>query len=116
MESWSYGVMECWELPSLHLAPAPLPRCIHRGTIAASMNALHELPVIKDQTAFNLARWAELCADPLWVCVDGKIETDRYGQVIMSVSWPSPAPTDSDSSSFPNGVCERNSSGEILFR
>jgi len=48
------------------------------------MNALHDLPVIKDRTAFNLARWAELCADPLWVDIDGKIETDRYGQIIMN--------------------------------
>ena len=48
------------------------------------MNALHDLPVIKDRTAFNLARWAELCADPLWVDIEGKIETDRYGQIIMN--------------------------------
>jgi hypothetical protein len=48
------------------------------------MNALHDLPVIKDQTAFNLARWDELCADPVLVGVEGKIETDRYGQVIMN--------------------------------
>ena len=48
------------------------------------MNALHDLPIIKNQTAFNLARWAELCADPLWVDVEGKIETDRYGQIILT--------------------------------
>src|SRR5579862_9755778 len=48
------------------------------------MNALHDLPIIKDRTVFNLARWAELCADPLWVEIDGKIETDRYGQIIMN--------------------------------
>ena len=48
------------------------------------MSALRELPVIKDQTAFNLERWTELCADPLWVDIDGKIETDRVGQVIMN--------------------------------
>jgi Uma2 family endonuclease len=48
------------------------------------MNALRALPTIKNQTAFNLARWAELCADPLWVDAEGKIETDRYGQVIMN--------------------------------
>jgi Uma2 family endonuclease len=83
MECWSIGNSHYSITPSLHLFPAPLPRCIQRGTIAASMNALHELPVIKDQTAFNLARWAELCTDPLWVSIDGKIETDRYGQVIM---------------------------------
>jgi len=48
------------------------------------MNALHDLPSIKNQTAFNLARWAELCADSLWVGIEGKIETDRYGQIIMN--------------------------------
>jgi Uma2 family endonuclease len=48
------------------------------------MNALNELPVIHDQTAFNLDRWDELCADPLLADIDGKIETDRFGQVIMN--------------------------------
>jgi Uma2 family endonuclease len=48
-----------------------------------AMNALRDLPLITDQTAFNLDRWDELCADPLWVDVEGKIETDRYGQVIV---------------------------------
>jgi Uma2 family endonuclease len=48
------------------------------------MNALRGQPVIKDQTAFNLARWAELSADPLWIDIEGKIETDRYGQIIMN--------------------------------
>ena len=43
-----------------------------------------DLPVIEDQTAFNLARWDALCADPLWADIDGKIETDRYGQIIMN--------------------------------
>ncbi len=48
------------------------------------MSALRELPVIKDQTAFNIRRWEELCADPFWADIDGKIETDRFGQVIMN--------------------------------
>jgi Uma2 family endonuclease len=49
------------------------------------MNALRDLPVIKDQTAFNLDRWDELCADPLWTNIEGKVETDRYGQIIMNL-------------------------------
>jgi Uma2 family endonuclease len=49
------------------------------------MNALRDLPSIKDQTAFNLERWDELCADPFWADIDGKIETDRYGQVLMNL-------------------------------
>lgn len=48
------------------------------------MNVLHDLPVIKNQSAFNLARWAGLCADPLWVEFEGKIETDRFGQIIVN--------------------------------
>jgi Uma2 family endonuclease len=49
------------------------------------MGTLLDLPAIKDQHAFNLARWDELCADPFWADIDGKIETDRYGQVIMNL-------------------------------
>lgn len=49
------------------------------------MSVLSSLPVIKDQTAFNLDRWDELCADPIWVDIDGKIETDRHGQIIMNL-------------------------------
>ncbi len=49
------------------------------------MSALRDLAVIKDQTAFNLDRWDALCADPLWADVEGKMETDRYGQIIMNL-------------------------------
>lgn len=49
------------------------------------MKALHDLPLIKDQTAFNLDRWDELHADRLLVDIEGKIETDRYGQIIMNL-------------------------------
>jgi len=48
-----------------------------------------ELPVIADQTAFNLQRWDELCAEPLLQEVTGRIETDAYGHILMS---PPPAP------------------------
>lgn len=43
-----------------------------------------ELPVQKDQTAFNLRRWAEVLADPELTRFEGRIETDRHGQIIMS--------------------------------
>ncbi len=49
-----------------------------------------ELPPQKTQTAFNLRRWAELLADHEWASVEGRIETDRHGHVIMS---PPPAPS-----------------------
>src|ERR1051326_8350929 len=49
-----------------------------------------ELPAHQAQTAFNLRRWAELLADPALAKIEGRIETDRHGQIIMS---PPPAPS-----------------------
>jgi Uma2 family endonuclease len=43
-----------------------------------------ELPSQKAQTAFNLQRWAELLADRELAKIEGRIETDRYGHIIMS--------------------------------
>lgn len=52
-----------------------------------------ELPVQKDQTAFNVRRWQELVADSQLgrelARIQGRIETDRHGHIIMS---PPPAP------------------------
>jgi len=48
-----------------------------------------ELPPRKTQKAFNLRRWAELLADRELAKVEGRIETDRHGHIIMS---PPPAP------------------------
>src|SRR5713226_5413224 len=48
-----------------------------------------ELPPQKAQTAFNLRRWAQLLAEPELNKIEGRIETDRYGHIIMS---PPPAP------------------------
>src|SRR5438270_13423998 len=48
-----------------------------------------ELPPQKTQTAFNLRRWAELLADHELARIEGRIETDRHGHIIMS---PPPAP------------------------
>src|SRR5712692_6562639 len=49
-----------------------------------------ELPRHKAQTASNLRRWAELLADRELAKVEGRIETDRFGHIIMS---PPPAPS-----------------------
>ena len=49
-----------------------------------------ELPPHEAQTAFNLRRWIELLADPELAKVEGRIETDRHGHIIMS---PPPAPS-----------------------
>jgi Uma2 family endonuclease len=43
-----------------------------------------ELPPQKTQTQFNLRRWEELLADRELAKVEGRIETDRHGHIIMS--------------------------------
>ena len=43
-----------------------------------------ELPAQASQTAFNERRWTELAADPALAKIEGRIETDRHGQIIMS--------------------------------
>ncbi len=48
-----------------------------------------ELPSQKSQTAFNLQRWSELLKDPELAKIDARIETDRFGHIIMT---PPPAP------------------------
>jgi Uma2 family endonuclease len=49
-----------------------------------------ELPPRQVQKRFNLRRWDELLADPELARVEGRIETDRYGNIIMSLP---PAPS-----------------------
>ena len=48
-----------------------------------------QLPVYRDQTAFNVKRWAQLQADPELARLPYRIETDRLGRILMS---PPPAP------------------------
>ena len=48
------------------------------------------LPSHEVQTALNLRRWAGLLADRELARFEGRIETDRHGQIIMS---PPPAPS-----------------------
>lgn len=43
-----------------------------------------ELPPQRSQTAFNLRRWNQLLADPILARIEGRIETDRHGNIIMS--------------------------------
>ena len=43
-----------------------------------------ELPPQKTQNEFNLRRWEELLADRELAKVEGRIETDRHGHIIMS--------------------------------
>src|SRR5438552_15710873 len=37
----------------------------------------------KTQTPLNLRRWAELLADGELAKIEGRIETDRYGHIVM---------------------------------
>jgi Uma2 family endonuclease len=48
-----------------------------------------ELPPHAQQTEFNLKRWAEIQDDPELAKLPGRVETDRYGNIVMS---PPPAP------------------------
>jgi Uma2 family endonuclease len=43
-----------------------------------------QLPDLKSQTTFNLARWSELLADPLLARLPNRIESDRHGHVLMT--------------------------------
>lgn len=43
-----------------------------------------ELPAQKEQVEFNLRRWDELLNDPDILKIEGRVETDRHGQTIMS--------------------------------
>src|ERR1041385_4625315 len=48
-----------------------------------------ELRPREEQTAFNLRRWDEILADSELRKIEGRVETDRHGRIIMS---PPPAP------------------------
>ena len=39
---------------------------------------------VEDQHVFNLARWVEVLADPELEKIEGRVETDRYGNIVMS--------------------------------
>jgi Uma2 family endonuclease len=49
-----------------------------------------DLPPRETRTAFNLRRWAEILADPDLARMEGRIETDRHGRIIV---MPPPAPS-----------------------
>ena len=48
-----------------------------------------ELPPQEAQTEVNLRRWADLLADSAAAKIEGRVETDRFGHIVMS---PPPAP------------------------
>jgi hypothetical protein len=44
---------------------------------------LAHLPEVFGQELFNLERWSELERDSFFAAIDCRIETDRYGQVLL---------------------------------
>ena len=48
------------------------------------MPALLDIPGIEDATAFHLNRWEEVCADPSLHGIEGRVETNRFGQIVMT--------------------------------
>ena len=44
-----------------------------------------ELPFCQAQTVFNLRRWSELLAAPELNRLEGRVETDCHGRIIMSL-------------------------------
>jgi len=60
------------------------------NTIECMKTLTIELPSHARQTRFNLCRWDALQTDPALAKIEGRIETDRHGQIIMS---PPPAPS-----------------------
>lgn len=44
---------------------------------------------ITDQHALNRRRWRELCADPIFATQDFRVETDRFGQALVTSTPPS---------------------------
>lgn len=51
--------------------------------LGCCMQLVIELPPREEQLAFNRRRWEEICADPELVKWPGRVESDRYGNVIM---------------------------------
>jgi len=47
------------------------------------MAALLHIPSIKNAPAFHLKRWRQVCADPGLQRLPDRIETNRYGHIVM---------------------------------
>lgn len=47
------------------------------------MAAVLDIPVIEDVTAFHLERWKQVCTEPALLDLAERVETNRYGQIVM---------------------------------
>jgi Uma2 family endonuclease len=71
-----------------------------------------ELPPQEAQRAFNMRRWAELLSDRELARIEGRIETDRHGRIIMS---PPPAPSHgSHQAAIAHWLCNLMPKGRVL--
>jgi hypothetical protein len=71
-----------------------------------------ELAPQQAQSAFNMRRWAELLADRELARIEGRIETDRHGHIIMS---PPPAPSHgSHQAAIAHLLCNLMPEGRVL--
>jgi Uma2 family endonuclease len=68
-------------------------------TILPIMPDALDIPSIKDAAAFHLRRWEQLCADPYVQRLEGRVETNRFGEIVM---MPPPGFTHSNHQS---GIC-----------
>ncbi|MEZ5299110.1 MAG: Uma2 family endonuclease [Verrucomicrobiales bacterium] len=48
------------------------------------MPATLEIEAITDQHAFNRRRWKEIASDPALARIEGRIEMDRHGHILMT--------------------------------
>jgi Uma2 family endonuclease len=71
-----------------------------------------ELPDLDSQTEFNLARWAEILADPTLARLPYRIETDQHGHILMS---PPPAPIHGRRQAHISGLLRQLLPGGIAF-
>ena len=71
-----------------------------------------ELPDLEFQTEFNLARWAEILADPTLAKLPHRIETDQHGHILMS---PPPAPIHGRRQAHIAGLLRQLLPGGIAF-
>ena len=74
-----------------------MPTALEPAALLEPLPPLERDPVtLEEQHAFNLAVWARVLADPWLQSLPYRIETDRYGHILMSVP-PSPEHGESQS-------------------
>jgi hypothetical protein len=78
------------------------------------MSVVLELRHSAEQTSFNLRRWEEVQADPDLAKLPHRIETDRYGNIVMSPPSAMPHGVKQAENSSPLG--DSSSAGDCRHR